>query len=368
MKCRQDITCLSQDFVVDSLLGHISFFWPRCWQENAPEPPAPFPLHSCVNVARMCVVSNECSWSAEESLGGVRTVVACCSLPFVRPAPAVGTAVCGNSCSLAMLLSVSPPPLSSPFLSLAAEGFRGGEVSFWGLPRWRLAAGQIAASLRLLSSANNWWHPHRAGCSFLLSSVFMCLWHEPFARMDGITAMGSSGCVEVVCPDRCLGFAMSDRRLSAIEDMLLKEMEESCEVVDLLSSSLASFRCVLLVSMSCVCSFSHRKDGRSLQCRLHAFGGCRCVHLGGVWEGTLLSRPCVYALSLVFLFCFPICCQIHTMWLLLLFFFHPTARQATWDAWKQLAVLIVIVGLTAFCCVHSCKECWLSRPFSNSYG
>uniref|UniRef100_A0A131YM99 A-kinase anchor protein 1, mitochondrial n=1 Tax=Rhipicephalus appendiculatus TaxID=34631 RepID=A0A131YM99_RHIAP len=65
--------------------------------------------------------------------------------------------------------------------------------------------------------------------------------------MDSIVAMGSS-CVEVVCPDRCLGFAMSDRRLSAIEDMILKEMEESCEVVDLLSSSLASFHCILLGS------------------------------------------------------------------------------------------------------------------------
>lgn len=69
--------------------------------------------------------------------------------------------------------------------------------------------------------------------------------------VDSIVAMGSS-CVEVVCPDRCLGFAMSDRRLSAIEDMILKEMEESCEVVDLLSSSLASFRCILLVRMCCL--------------------------------------------------------------------------------------------------------------------
>lgn len=72
-------------------------------------------------------------------------------------------------------------------------------------------------------------------------------------RMDGssssIVWMGGS-CVEVVCPDRCLGFAMSERRLSAIEDMILREMEESCEVVDLLSSPcLASFRCYLLVSM-----------------------------------------------------------------------------------------------------------------------
>ncbi|KAL1414619.1 hypothetical protein MTO96_007292 [Rhipicephalus appendiculatus] len=71
--------------------------------------------------------------------------------------------------------------------------------------------------------------------------------HSEVLWMDSIVAMGSS-CVEVVCPDRCLGFAMSDRRLSAIEDMILKEMEESCEVVDLLSSSLASFHCILLGS------------------------------------------------------------------------------------------------------------------------
>lgn len=78
-------------------------------------------------------------------------------------------------------------------------------------------------------------------------------WAESVGRMDGSSSsvvwMGGS-CVEVVCPDRCLGFAMSERRLSAIEDMILREMEESCEVVDLLSSPcLASFRCYLLVSM-----------------------------------------------------------------------------------------------------------------------
>lgn len=95
---------------------------------------------------------------------------------------------------------------------------------------------------------------------------------------SSIVWMGGS-CVEVVCPDRCLGFAMSERRLSAIEDMILKEMEESCEVVDLLSSSLASFRCYLLVSMpspppSTVCVVllgvvaGVRPSGVALWCRL----------------------------------------------------------------------------------------------------
>lgn len=90
--------------------------------------------------------------------------------------------------------------------------------------------------------------------------VFAIPWDQEAScvgRMDGsggssssVVWMGGGSCVELVCPDRCLGFAMSERRLSAIEDMILREMEESCEVVDLLSpSSLASFRCYLLVSM-----------------------------------------------------------------------------------------------------------------------
>lgn len=58
--------------------------------------------------------------------------------------------------------------------------------------------------------------------------------------------MGSCS-VEVVCPDRCLGFSMGCERLLVIEELLLKEMEESCEV-DGLELPQDSFNCVLWVS------------------------------------------------------------------------------------------------------------------------
>lgn len=67
-----------------------------------------------------------------------------------------------------------------------------------------------------------------------------------FGHETSSEKMGSCS-VEVVCPDRCLGFSMGCERLLVIEELLLKEMEESCEV-DGLELPQDSFNCVLWVS------------------------------------------------------------------------------------------------------------------------
>lgn len=77
--------------------------------------------------------------------------------------------------------------------------------------------------------------------SVVLVSALVGFGHETSSEK-----MGSCS-VEVVCPDRCLGFSMGCERLLVIEELLLKEMEESCEV-DGLELPQDSFNCVLWVS------------------------------------------------------------------------------------------------------------------------